>query len=279
MTACACGLESCLLCREAPLLQWEDRLRRSKKYAECYYAPIHTVNELVTPEVHYETWKEFVDLVYLVQDAFCELLAEVVLQESQTQHVSHVLGTVFCRSPTLEQLKALGPSLIMRLTKRKGPFWCSMVSHFVCARALRAAAIFEDVSASISDMVREDDNKVHDRLEEDRVALLTSIMQQEVRHTFSGAMPFSIYTLCSGFISTLLVKNFTFYDDQQLTALTHEQFGEILLTLCMGLHPRLGKHSSLLPLTSDILRLACARLCTSQLEKHILCHTQEQWLY
>jgi hypothetical protein len=92
-------------------------------------------------------------------------------------------------------------------------------------------------------------------------------------------MQFSIYTLCSGFVSTLLVKNFTFYDDKQLTALTHEQFRDILLTLCMGLHPRLGKLSSLLPVTSDILRLVCARHCASQLEKHIVFHTQEQWLY
>jgi hypothetical protein len=63
-----------------------------------------------------------------------------------------------------------------------------------------------------------------------------------------------------------------------LTALTHKQFRDILLTLCMGRHPRLGKHSSLLPLTSDILRLACARPCASQLEKHIVFHTQEQWI-
>jgi hypothetical protein len=63
-----------------------------------------------------------------------------------------------------------------------------------------------------------------------------------------------------------------------LTAFTHKQFRDILLKLCMGLHPRLGKHSSLLPLTSDILRLACARLCASQLGKHIVFHTQEQWL-
>jgi hypothetical protein len=104
-------------------------------------------------------------------------------------------------------------------------------------------------------------------------------MQQEVRHTFSGAMLFSIYTLCSGFISTFLVKNFTLYDDKLLTALTHEQFRDILLTLCMGMHLLISKHSSLLPLTSDILRLACARLSASQLEKHIVFLTQEQWLY
>jgi hypothetical protein len=63
-------------------------------------------------------------------------------------------------------------------------------------------------------------------------------MQQEVRHTFSGSMPFSIYTFCSGFVSTLLVKNFTFYDNAELTGSV--KFRALLLTLCMGAHPRLG---------------------------------------
>ncbi len=77
--------------------------------------------------MHYYTWKEFVDLVYSVQDAFCELLAEVVQQELQTKHVSPVLGSVYCRSPTLPHMKSLGPSLMMCLTKGNCEFWCSIV--------------------------------------------------------------------------------------------------------------------------------------------------------
>ena len=51
-----------------------------------------------------------------------------------------------------------------------------------------------------------------------RMLTLIGIMQDEVRYIFSGAMPFSVYTLFSGFVSTLLVYNFTFYDDGELTA-------------------------------------------------------------
>lgn len=58
----------------------------------------------------------------------------------------------------------------------------------------------------------------------------------EVRHTFWGAMPFNLYTLCSGFVSTLLVENFTFYNNSELTSFTSSQFEDILLALCMGLH-------------------------------------------
>lgn len=287
MSFCACGnqhaagvSDACARCgREQAIPPWE-----LKPASESYYKPIHLVNELVTPQVDYETWKEFVDLVYSVQDDFCSTLAEVVLQETQRQHVSPVLGCVPSRALTLATLRTIGPSIIMRLTKQQGVFWCAMVSHFVCARALRAAAMFDDISDALRELDEAPESGkdwpqsaiVHNL---DRVALMTCVMQQEVRHTFSGAMPFSIYTLCSGFVSTLLVKNFTFYDDKHLTALTHDEFQDILLALCMGLHPRLGTQSALLPLTADILRLACARLCASQLEKHIIFHTQEQWLY
>jgi hypothetical protein len=40
------------------------------------------VNQLVTPEVEYDTWKEFVDLVYLVQDDFCACIAAAVLLDA-----------------------------------------------------------------------------------------------------------------------------------------------------------------------------------------------------
>jgi hypothetical protein len=77
--------------------------------------------------------------------------------------------------------------------------------------------------STVSTVLSLQDVRVDEFEEQDRVALMISVMQQEVRHTFSGAMPFSIYTLCSGFVSMLLVKNLTFYDDKQLTAFTHEQ--------------------------------------------------------
>lgn len=252
---------------------------KARELKDCYEQPIHIVNELVTPEVRYDSWQEFVHLVYVVQDAFCALLEVSVREELQTQHVSPVLGSVFCSTPELARLKAEGPAIIKLLTKKKGDFWCAMVSHFVCCRALRAAAIFDDVRCSISDTLELPYTLLQD-MEQERIQLLSSsIMQQEVRHTFSGAMSFSIYTLCSGFVSTLLVKNFTFCADEQLTAFTHAQFADMLLALCMGLHQRLGKSSSLLPVTSDLLRLVCASLCASQLDKHIVFHTQEQWLY
>jgi len=241
---------------------------------------LHVVNELVTPDVHYESWREFAELVYAVQDRYCACVEVAVREALRREHVSSVLGSLYGFPLELEHLRTHGPAVILELTKGAGVFWCNMVAHLVYSRVTRAAAIFNDVLANLADG---DDERARSRwAREDSgdgtYAQLVDVMHQEVRHTFSGAMPFSIYTLCSGFVSTLLVKNFTFYDDAELTAFTNAQFRALLLALCMGAHPRLGARSPLLALHDDLLQAVCARLPASQLLKHIVFHTQEQWL-
>ena len=59
-----------------------------------------------------------------------------------------------------------------------------------------------------------------------RTKLMINSIQQEIRHTFAGAIPFSIYTIASGFIGTLLFKNFTFFSDMHFTAFTNSETGE-----------------------------------------------------
>ena len=236
---------------------------------------LHIVNELVTPEVGYESWKEFAELVYVVQDEYCACLAtavEMALEEHRTSVILGRMCLLYGAPIELPHLRAHGPRIIMHLTKENGLFWCQMVAYLVYTRAIRAAAMYNDILAFMAD---EDRPPLDLGSNTDR---LTQIMQQEVRHTFSGAMPFSIYTLCSGFVSTLLVKNFTFYDNSDLTAFTDPQFRSLLLSLCMALHPRLGKHSPLRMLQDDLLQHICSLLPASQLVKHIVFHTQEQWL-
>jgi hypothetical protein len=254
----------CVACRAR---QTEARAR-----AEKPSRALHIMNELVTPEVEYSSWKEFAELVYAVQDSYCACLVTAVHNAVQQDHVSVVLGRVFGFPLELGHLQEHGPVIIMRLTKNKGMFWCQMVAHLVYTRVKRAAAIFNDVAAALNGGDNQRPTSQQD------MDMLLEVMQQEVRYTFSGAMPFSIYTLCSGFVSTLLVRNFTFYDNDELTAFTDTQFRALLLTLCMGTHTRLGTRSPLLALHDDVLQGICDRLTASQLTKHIIFHTQEQWL-
>lgn len=236
---------------------------------------VHVVNELITPKVNYESWTEFARLVYQVQDDYCSCLATAVHNELSQHKTSVVLGSVCLIHSTpinLPHLQKHGSQIIARLTKNKGMFWCQMVAHLVYTRVIRAASIYNDVLTFGTDF--EDDID----LNKTRIDCMVHIMQQEIRHTFSGAMPFSIYTLCSGFVSTLLVKNFVFFDNSDFTAFTDSQFHTLILTLCTGLHARLGKLSPLHVLDSELLQFICSWLQASQLLKHLVFHTQEQWL-
>ena len=248
------------------------RQAEARVLAEKPARAIHVMNELVTPEVDYSSWKEFAELVYAVQDNYCACMLAAVHKTLQRDHLSVVLGRVYGFPLELEHLRDNGPVIILQLTKNKGIFWCQMVAHLVYTRVQRAAAIFNDVAAALRDGDDESPSSSQ------TLPLLLDVMQQEVRHTFSGAMPFSIYTLCSGFVSTLLVKNFTFYDNIELTAFTDAQASALLLAVCMGAHARLGARSPMLLLHDDLLQSICARLFASHLTKHIVFHTQEQWL-
>jgi hypothetical protein len=230
---------------------------------------IYIVNDMMTPEVHYNTWKEFVKLVYFVQEAFCSLVEKDVTEELETKYLSRLIGYEFTKMPTLQSTKQQGPLILQILTKNTSSFWCEMVSHFVCTRALRAAWIFNDIHEILN---LED-------LRPKKTQLMINTMQQEIRHSFAGTIPFSIYTVSSGFIATLLVKNFTFFSDIHFTAFTNAEYQDMILTLCMGMHSRLGQNSILLTLKTDILRAVCAQLCVSEQQKHIIAHKQEEWLY
>ena len=249
-----------------------------------FYKQIHIVNEIITPNVHYKTWQEFVDIVYFVRDSFCVLVQQDVTEELKTKYLSRVTGRELYKRPTLATTTIAGAKIIQNLTKNSSEnsstLWCEMVSHFLCTRALCAAFMFDDLYflASGEDV----------QTEADRTEVIINCMQNEIRETFAGSLSLSIYTLSSVFISSLIVKNFTFFshlpqfieddDDHQPTVFTNTEYQDMLLTLCMGQHQRLGQNSTLLPLTGDILRTLCENLADSELQKHIFFHTEEQWL-
>jgi hypothetical protein len=236
---------------------------------------VHLINELVTPEVPYATWNEFVNLVYQIQDEYCSCVVTAFDVAREEMRVSVVRGQVhFLNTADLPtefpHLQIHGRRLIARLTKNNGVMWCEMVAHLIYSGVLREAAVYADVlSITTNEDNFDDQNFRHGMIK---------TMQREVCNVFAGALPLNIYSLCSGFTSSLLVKNFTLFDNPDLFAVTNQQFSELLLTLCMGLHARLGKLSPLNFLEEELLCAICARVPASILVKHIVFHSQEQWL-
>ena len=200
------------------------------------------VRKISSPEVNYSTWGEFADLLFSVQDNYCRCLVASLTMDVEAHKASLLPQATNPLQLKLSHLREQGPRIIMELTKHEGAWWCAMVAHFVCSRVFRAVSIYQHIREDLQEE-EPDDSARDEALTSRRMLTLIDIMQDEVRYTFSGAMPFSVYTLFSGFVSSLLVQNFTFYDDATLSAVTHSQFENISFTLGMSLHQRLGKNS------------------------------------
>lgn len=100
------------------------------------------------------TWKDFVDLVYKVQDEYCACVATACLVAREERTVSVVLGDVYTVHGTvlpdeLSHLRINGPLIIAQLTKNQGILWCQMVAHFLYCCALNAAATYVDVVSDV----------------------------------------------------------------------------------------------------------------------------------
>jgi hypothetical protein len=83
---------------------------------------------------------------------------------------------------------------------------------------------------------------------------LRDLMQSSVQYAFSGLVPFNMCFSNCGFVAALISKNFCIRDCNLRTVMSVSQYNVFLLTLCMGLHDRLGAGSLLSSLDDEVLR-------------------------
>lgn len=219
---------------------------------------------LQSPTIAYDTWHEFSALLTEAQETYCRCLVVSVMQELDARELP-LREAARNFSFTLSHAQAQGPRILMGLTKQEGAWWCAVVAHFVHSRVLRASIVYQRTIERLEDAElggpagSAQDELLFCR----RISAFLEVLHEEVRHTFSGVAPWSVHTLSSGFVSTLIAENFTFYDDPERTAFTNSQFRDILLALCMGLHPSLGASSPLLPMHDELMLTLCNLVCAS----------------
>lgn len=219
---------------------------------------------LPSPKVAYDTWQEFSALLMEAQANYCRCLVVSVTKELGARELpmrEAARNFAFTLSHAQEQ----GPRVIMGLTKQEGPCWCAVVAHFVHARVLRASRIYQRTIEQLKDaeLGAPAGGAQDELLFCRRLSAFLEVLHEEVQHTFSGVAPWSVHTLSSGFVSALIAENFTFYDDPERTAFTNSQIQDILLALCMGLHPSLGASSPLLPMHDELMLSLCNLVCAS----------------
>ena len=95
---------------------------------------------------------------------------------------------------------------------------------------------------------------------------------------FAGAVaPFNT-CFCFGFVTALLSKNFCIMDCNTRTVMSVSQYNIFLLTLCMGLHNRLGAGSLLSSLDDEVLRQITASLLMPRDSALSVFAEHEKWL-
>jgi hypothetical protein len=102
-------------------------------------------------------------------------------------------------------------------------------------------------------------------------------MRSSVQHSFSGLAPFNT-CFRFGFVAALLSKNFCIMDCNTRTVMSVSQYNIFLLTLCMGLHNRLGAGSLLSSLDDEVLRQITASLLMPRDSALSVFAEHEKWL-
>lgn len=96
-----------------------DTRSRAQATREHILSPVATgilVRRVAPPQVRYENWNEFSELLFAVQDHYCACLVAAARMDLE-------IGNGF----QLSHLREQGPRILMQLTKQEGAYWCSMV--------------------------------------------------------------------------------------------------------------------------------------------------------
>lgn len=278
----------------------------------------HPCSACVAPTVEYCDWAELVSLAYNTQHEYLKALYSSLDDEiknnsilksrllmwsrnvsSSEQYMSDLTTQGPVQGPdvsrfvpvftdsSLQRIRDIGGEILLRMTKGCGVQWCIRINNIMCRYLLRVAQMFCNIYSSQADP----QHRQH----------FFDLMREEVSYLFSGGLPMC---LCSdqGFLAMLLTRNFCIlarlpYALQQqmrmhplqdlwspesmpsVTVLSHAQFREMMLTLAMGSHARLGRDSVLLCLLPDTLQVICQHVL---LQNHVcahLFHQEEMWLF
>lgn len=270
------------------------------------------------PLVDYENRSQFVYLAYKTQSKYEQVIRQSVQEELLCNQVlryhcsppSDAHNVTFHNGPDSLRyipvfdatnfilMQTAGIEALFTLTKQTHTQWCARLNAHIFRHLLRAAQNYTNIVTYYPLYGTETQrwpSATPDTLlfKEDQ---FTEVLIDELRNLFSGGFP--ICTLGNeGFVSQLLRRNFhlicrnpiwRLQHDQRariiiypdLHYLSHSQMHSLLLTLAMGLHPRLGADSALQHLDADMLQKICGYITAEDnAGTRKLFQAEERWLY
>ena len=277
----------------------------------CQYKPMKV------PEIEYDNRVEFVTLAYQAQHQYIEILRQSMDEENlnntmlQSRFVSmpHVDDFVqegpdqakfvpIFDDSSFSYLQTHGTDALLTLTKNQGNAWCSHINHFIVRHLIRAAKIYANTISyysmygpSVHQWPYSPLTYFHFKKDQ-----CFDMLKEEVHFLFSGGMPLCVASK-EGFVSQLLRSNFYLiiqYFEWGLISnatrliqfpnffyLSRTEYFEYILTVCMGLHTRLGEHCVFYELQDDLLQRICTLVFQSYSDAvaQQIFENDEQWLF
>jgi len=242
----------------------------------------------IVPSVPYEDWNCFVECVYTTLRSFNALVSESVLLENSLQNTKKRGSAYNFASPGNPKLPAFddhsfaflsrnAPSVLANLTRGEECVFTRLVAKQLLRECSRVVWAYTDTiyfhSCYNSDHPDGCD-KYHLEFDYEH---LRDLMRSSVQHSFSGLAPFNT-CFRFGFVAALLSKNFCIMDCNTRTVMSVSQYNMFLLTLCMGLHNRLGAGSLLSSLDDEVLRQITASLLMPRDSALSVFAEHEKWL-
>lgn len=264
------------------------------------------------PDVAYKDRAEFVSLAYQAKEAYIALLQNSLEFELQRNEQLNSRNSRYNALPQLgpdcarfmpifdassfELLQKHGSLAISILTKQRGIDWCHKIALFMHTQLIRVAQVYTN-TIMYSEFYDAGDTQwplgKSGNLAQFKRGQCLDILQEEVHNLFAGAVPLCVATN-NGFLSQLMAHNFytliidapnTFYWDArrrlqfpEIRHVSHMEFEQLMLAMCMVSQHRLGSKSPLCVLDKDLLQFICSLVRhPQQTYEHFA--SEEQWLF
>lgn len=225
-------------------------------------------------QVEYADWKEFLHLVYVTHSKFLQLISAAV-QEERQKTVNNCSQYWFqIDTSSFQHLQNEAHAVFQIITKNTCHEFCKNMATVLCRKCTSAAITCANTMKSLDNLY---DLSIHPSTDH-FWDLIKESMQDGFCMSFAGPQPIIINSLHNGFISCILFHNFEIFDTVMMEYFSTSQCESLMLAICMGLHPRLGKMSTMFALETDILHLICSYLFVNKQKKYALCNMHAQWI-
>ena len=248
------------------------------------------------PCIEYESFHEFVNLVYEIRALFLQLIEKSIniqlslrssmlerhhIEYSRSNDHNTYWGDIYfpLLLPTaLQEIETNGQQILLKLTKGVGMDWCEIISRSIRCQLLKSVQIFINTHYEIKATWKEDEKLSFDKNLSNFESKLIYHVKTEFHDIVGGHLPLSLNTFSIGFVGTLMRRNFCLFKNSTLI-LSLKQFDETLLLLHLAFQDTKTTSSPFQLLDLDTFQKVICIFINESCVTIQNYHNLEQWLF